>query len=129
MPLYVFENPETGEIKDIFFHMNDEKEYIDENQLKWTRIYGNPQLSTTSSIDPWSNDDFVNKTADMKGTVGDLLDRSAELSSKRAEQHNGVDPLKSEYFKKYSKERQGAKHPQEKGKIYESKNVKIEFDD
>ena len=129
MPMYLFENPETGEVVEVFFHMNDEKSHTDDSGVEWKRLYGNPQLSTHASIDPWNNNDFVNKTADMKGTVGDLLDRSAELSAKRAEQHDGVDPVKQKYFNKYSEERHGAKHQKDRARIYESKNVKIEFDD
>tara|TARA_R110000765_G_scaffold107221_1_gene197989 strand:- start:99 stop:485 length:387 start_codon:yes stop_codon:yes gene_type:complete len=128
MPLYTFENPDNGEIQDIFFHMDDDKTYIDGDGLTWKRVLMSPQLNTISSIDPWNNNDFVNKTAEMKGTVGDMLDKSAELSEKRAEGHGGVDPVKKEFFKNYSKERKGAKHPSEKGKSYESKNVKIDFD-
>ena len=33
MPYYLFSNPDTEEIREIFFHMNDEKVYIDENNL------------------------------------------------------------------------------------------------
>lgn len=128
MPMYLFENPDTGEVVEVFFHMNDEKSHVDDNGLEWNRVYGNPQLSTRASIDPWSNSDFVNKTAEMQGSMGDLLDQSAELSSKRAEQHGGVDPIKQKYFKKYSEKRQGAKHSQDRPDVYESKNVKIEFD-
>lgn len=128
MPLYSFENPDTGEIKDVFFHMNEDKTYTDESGLTWKRVLVSPQLNTASSIDPWSNDDFVNKTANMKGTMGDILDKSAELSAKRAESNNGVDPVKQKFFDNYSKDRKGAKHPSEKGKTYESKNVKIDFD-
>ena len=128
MPMYPFENPETNEVKEVFFHMNDEKEYVDSNGLEWKRVFMSPQLNTEASIDPWSNDDFVNKTSNTKGNVGDLLDRSAELSAQRAERHGGVDPVKQKFFENYSKERKGAKHPDDKGKVYESKNVKIEFD-
>ena len=126
--MYPFENPETHEVTDVFFHMNDEKEYVDSNGLEWKRVFMSPQLNTEASIDPWSNDDFVNKTSNTKGNIGDLLDRSAELSAQRAEGHGGVDPVKQKFFKNYSEERKGAKHPDEKGKTYESKNVKIEFD-
>ena len=108
--------------------MNDDKKYIDESGVEWKRIYSLPQLSTESSFDPWNNNDFVNKSANMKGSVGDLLDKSAELSAKRAESNGGIDPLKQNYFKKYSEERKGAKHHLDKKKAYESKNVKIEFD-
>ena len=33
------------------------------------------QLSCEASIDPWSNADFVNKTANKKGSYGDLMDQ------------------------------------------------------
>lgn len=128
MPMYVFKNPKTGEEAEVFFHMDDEKKYIDQNGLEWERVFLSSQLNTESSIDPWDNNSFVNKTANMKGTVGDLLDKSSELSSMRAEQNGGVDPLKKNYFKKYSKDRKGAKHPMDKGKKYESKNLRIDFD-
>lgn len=128
MPMYSFENPETLEVIDVFFHMNDDKKYIDSAGLEWKRLLLSPQLNTEASIDPWSNEDFVNKTSNTKGTMGDLLDRSAEMSAKRAEGNNGVDPVKQKFFKDYSKDRKGAKHPDEKKQTYESKNVKIEFD-
>ncbi len=128
--MYTFSHPESGKKKDVFFHMDEEpKEYIDPEGCQWQRIFTSPQLSTEAGIDPWNNEDFINKTAKQKGSVGDLLDQSAELSAKRAEQNNGVDPIKKEYFKKYSEERKGQKHPDDKKSTYESKNVKIEFDD
>lgn len=128
MPMYIFQNPKTNEEVEIFFHMNDEKKYFDKNGLEWKRVYLSSQLSTEASIDPWDNNSFVNSTANMKGSVGDLLDKSSELSSMRAEKNGGVDPLKKEYFKNYSKERNGVKHHMDKSKTYESKNVKIDFD-
>lgn len=128
MPIYIFSNPETKELKEVFFHMDDEKKYIDEQGLEWDRELSSPQLNTQGSIDPWNNNDFVNKTADMKGTVGDLLDKSSELSNQRAQENGGVDPLKKKYYENYSKERKGAKHLDQVRKTYENKNVKIEFD-
>ena len=68
-------------------------------------------------------------TAAKKGTMGDMMDYSKELSMKRAAKNGGVDPVKEKYYKKYSDARNGTKHPQEiKDKGYESKNVKIEYD-
>lgn len=128
MPMYIFENPETKEEIEVFFHMNDEKKYVDDNGLEWKRVFISSQLNTEASIDPWDNNSFVNSTAKMKGTVGDMLDKSAELSSMRAEKNGGVDPLKKKYFENYSKERNGTKHHMDKTKTYESKNVKIDFD-
>lgn len=128
MPMYIFENPKTKEEMEIFFHMNDEKKYVDDDGLEWKRVFISSQLNTEGSIDPWDNNSFVNSTANMKGTVGDMLDKSAELSSMRAEKNGGVDPLKKKYFKNYSKERNGTKHHMDKSNTYESKNVKIDFD-
>ena len=96
--------------------------------VEWKRLYSSPQLNTEATIDPWNNSDFVNKTQNTKGNIGDLLDRSAELSNKRASENGGVDPLKQKYYKNYSKERNGAKHPDQIKKTYESKNVRIDFD-
>ena len=127
MPLYPFKNPKTGEIKDIFFHMNDDKKYVDEEGDEWVREYHSPQLNTQGSIDPWSNADFVNKT-NKQGTIGDLLDRSADLSRQRADQNGGVDPVKEKYYKNYSKTRKGSKHPDQMPKTFEDKNIKIELD-
>ena len=126
MPMYVFENPDTGEQKEVFFHMNDEKKYHDEHGKKWNRVFISSQINS-HNIDPWDNNSFVNETKGMKGTVGDLLDASKEMSEKRSQSNGGVDPLKEKYFKKYSEERMGAKHPEETKKGYESKNVKIEY--
>jgi len=128
MPFYIFQHPKTSEVKELFFSMNDDKKYVDDSGTEWKRVYSLPQLNTESSFDPWDQNGFVNKTAKMKGSVGDLMDKSAELSAKRAESNDGVDPLKKKYFDNYSKERKGAKHHLDKSKTYESKNVKIEFD-
>ena len=126
MPMYIFENPNTGECIEIFFHMNDDKVYIDEQGLEWNRVFTSSQISS-NSMDPWDNNSFVNQTKNMKGTVGDLLDASNEMSEKRAESNGGVDPVKEKYFKKYSESRRGAKHPDEIKKGYEIDNVKIEY--
>jgi len=127
MPLYPFTNPDTGEIKDIFFHMNDEKEYIDTDGTVWSREFHSPQLNTQGSIDPWNNADFVNKT-NKDGTVGDLLDRSSDLSRQRASQNGGIDPVKEKFYKDYAKKRRGQKHPDKMPKTFEDKNIKIDLD-
>ena len=128
MPIYLFQHPETEEVAELFFGMNDEKKYIDEDGTEWKRIYSLPQLNTEASIDPWNNADFVNKTAGKQGTYGDLMDRSAELSAQRASQNGGVDPVKEKDYKNYSKTRRGAKHPDQMKKRFENKNIKIDFD-
>ena len=107
--------------------MDDEKKYTDDDGVVWSREFHSPQLNTQGSIDPWSNADFVNKT-NKGGTVGDLLDRSSDLSKQRAEQNGGVDPVKEKYYKDYAKKRRGQKHPDKMPKTFEDKNIKIDLD-
>jgi hypothetical protein len=58
--------------------------------------------------------------------MGHMLDYSAEMSEKRAEQAGGIDPVKQKYFENYSKERKGAKHQLEK-QTFEGKNFKVDY--
>ena len=39
----------------------------------------------------------------MKGTFGDMMDYSSELSQKRAEKAGGIDPVKKKHFENYEK--------------------------
>lgn len=107
--------------------MDDEKQYIDDEGVEWKRVFLGSQLSCNADIDPWSNSDFVNKTANKKGSIGDLMDKSAELSEKRAQENGGVDPVKSNYYKNYSKKRGGATHDDLKPKSFENKHIKIDL--
>ena len=125
MPIYLFKHPEEEKYEEVFFHMDQIKELIIDG-VKWQRIYHSPNLSTEASINPWDNNDFVNKTKNKKGTLGDMMDTSAELSAKRAEQNGGVDPIKQKYFKDYAKKRNGTKHHLDK-KTIDTKNFKIDF--
>lgn len=129
MPTYIFKNPKTEDHIEIIQSMNDEHIYIDENGLQWKRVWVNPQLNTESNIDPFDNSAFIEKTGKMKGSYGDMLDLSKEMSDKRKSAHGGVDPVQQQYFKDYSKKRKGAKHPDElKQKTFENKNIKITYD-
>ena len=127
MPLYTFSHPETGETKDLFFHMNDEKKFVDPNGTEWRREYHSPELNSTGSSDPWDSKQFVEKTGKNKGNLGELLDRSSDLSKERASQNGGVDPVKEKYYERYSKNRNGAIHPDKNPKSFENKHVKIDI--
>ena len=127
MPLYTFSNPNTGETVDVFFNMNDEKKYIDNNGLEWNREFHSPELNSTGKTDPWNSKQFVEKTGRGKGKMGDMMDMSADLSRERASQNGGIDPLKENYYKRYSKERNGAIHPDKNPKTFENKHVKIDL--
>jgi len=91
MPIYLFENKKTLEVKEVVQPMNDEHTYS-ENGVAWQRIYTVPQAGIDTKIDPWSSKSFVEKTRD-KGTLGSLFDRAKELGLKRADKNGGVDPL------------------------------------
>ena len=108
MPLYTFEHPITEEQQDVMLGMNDDKVFTDKEGTEWKRVFHVPNASIDADIDPFSSRQFVEKT-NSKGTVGDLMERSSEMSDKRKDKL-GYDPLRKKYFKEYSKKRNGVKH-------------------
>jgi len=128
MPLYVYKHPNKEKYIEVVQSMNEKHIYVDESGLEWKRVWINPQLNTDANIDPFDNNHFVNKTGNMKGSYGDMLDYSKELSNKRKSMHGGIDPVQQKYFKEYSKQRNGAKHHDElKQNISKKKNFKIDL--
>lgn len=126
MPLYTYENPKTGETVDIVQTMSEEHRYIDQEGLEWKRVFQVPNASVDAQIDPHNPLAFVDATKNKKGTYGDLLDRSAELSEKRAKDHGGKDPVKEKFLNDYAKKTNGKKHPSQM-KNYESTKVKVDY--
>lgn len=80
MPLYTYENPKTGETIDVLQGMNEKHTYIDENGLEWKRVFQVPNAAVDSQIDANNPVAFIDATKNKKGTYGDLLDKSNELS-------------------------------------------------
>ena len=113
MPLYDFEHPETGEVKELVFGMNEEKKFIDENKTRWVRLFASPNSAIDTEIDPYSATDFKKVTENKKGSYGDMIDRSKELSEKRKSKE-GRDPVQQKWFKDWSKNRSGQKHPMDR---------------
>lgn len=113
MPLYTYEHPETGEMVELIQGMNDKHIHIDSDGVEWRRVFHIPQASIDSSIDPFSNQAFKEKTGQDKGTMGDIIDRSKEMSQRRKDKL-GYDPIQQKYFKEYKDKRRGIKHPQDK---------------
>lgn len=105
MPIYIFENVKTGEVKEFFLSMDKISSFSPGKH--WKRIYTAPNVSMDSKINPYSSKDFVEKTRNKKGTIGDLLDRSRELSEARGGEKK--DPVLKKYFKEYEKQK-GIKH-------------------
>ena len=127
MPIYIFKHPETEEYKEVIQTMNEEHIYIDEFGLEWKRVFTIPNATIDTKDDAWNHNRFVEKTGKMKGTVGDMLDYSSELSAKRAESNGGEDPVKRKAFDDYEKQ-VGKKHMSDKKKTIETSKVRIDLD-
>jgi len=118
MPNYVFQKVGSEETKEFVFSMKDAPLFgsvIKRDGVKWKRLMVNPQVACSGlkAIDPYSSQAFVNKTAQMKGTVGDLWDLSKEQSERRAQREGGTDPVRKKYFADYKKRKRGTPHSQE----------------
>ena len=115
MPLYLYENEETGEVLEVLQGMNELHEYhgIDGREKGlWRRIYVNPMLSSDTKVDAFDKNSFVKSTAKKNDTYGDLFNRSAEASAQRAERY-GKDPVKEKYYTEYNKKTNRKLHPQQ----------------
>ena len=111
MPIYLYQNPKTGKVKEIMQSVHDTHEYF-ENQIKWDRIFTTPEVNTFGTLGAESSArQFSELTGKQKGTMGDLWDRSQELSDKRKKLYGGADPVKNKYYKDWSKKRKGKVHP------------------
>ena len=126
MPIYIYKHPEEELYEEVVQGMND-PHVFSKDGVEWQRVFLSPNASISSNDDPFNSNNFVEKTANMKGTIGDMMDYSAELSEKRASKSGGEDPVKNKLFKDYEK-RVGKKHIADKAKSYENKSVKIDFD-
>tara|TARA_B100000287_G_scaffold431740_1_gene489587 strand:- start:2876 stop:3259 length:384 start_codon:yes stop_codon:yes gene_type:complete len=109
MPEYLFENPETGEIISVIQGIDEEHSYS-EGGKEFNRVFTVPNASIDSDVDPFSADQFREKTKNMKGTMGDIWDYSKELGEKRKASNNGVDPIRRKAEQDYSKKRRGMKY-------------------
>ena len=130
MPIYMYRHPDTEEVIEVIQTMNEEHVYVDEKNTEWKRVFCASQISSNKICDPWNNADFVNQTKNMKGSVGDMMDKSAEMSEMRAKQNGGVDPVREKIHSDYSKTRGGMKDPAKNSgkKVFENKHVKIKLD-
>jgi len=111
MPQYLYQHPKNKKIIELVQSVHDKHEYIDSNDLKWNRIYTVPELNTEGSLKAnCTAREFHDYTGRKKGTMGDLFDRSQELSDKRKKIY-GEDPVKKDYLKSWKKKRKNKKHP------------------
>ncbi len=121
MPLYAFEKVKKPSVKEEFFFTMKEAPKVseiikDDKGVEWRRIFTLPFAGIDTKIDHNSPQDFVEKTGKKRGTYGNILDASKELSDKRAKERGGEDPVQKKFFKEYSQKRNGVKHLEEKKK-------------
>lgn len=109
MPIYIYQNPKNKKIIEIIQSINDKHEYVDQDGIKWNRVFTVPQVQTDQLKSTASPHEFVEYTKNKKGTIGDLWDKSKELSNKR-EKIYGTDPVKEDYIKAWSKKRRNKKY-------------------
>ena len=112
MPIYLYEHPKTKKVKEIIQTMSEPHVYS-EKGVEWRRVFTIPQASFDANLDPFSQQQFIDKTGRNTGKIGDTWDRSLELSQKRADKAGGVDPIRDKYLKDYAKKRKGKKHPKQ----------------
>lgn len=126
--IYVFKHPKKEKYIEVNQGMMEDHVYFDEKGLQWERILIPPTVAVKEKIDPFKPQDFVRVTGSQKGTYGDILDRSKELSEKRKD-IMGVDPIERKYFQDYSAKRKGKKHPKDPSvRTIEKGGVSISFD-
>lgn len=126
MPLYTYKNPKTGETKDVLQSMKDTHEY-EEDGVAWIRVFIVPNTTIDSQVDPFDKNKFIKKTGNMKGTVGDMMDFSKELSEERANKAGSEDPVKRKFFNDYEKN-VGKKHMHDKKKVIQKKGITANLD-
>ena len=114
MPEYLFENPDTGEVISVVQGINEEHTYSEDGKV-FERVFTVPNASIDSDLDPFSAQQFTDKTRNMKGTMGEMWDYSKELREKRKKISGGEDPIRKKAEKKYSEKRKGMKYQEKAG--------------
>jgi len=129
MPEYLYQHPKTKEVISIMQGMSDKHEFIDKEGSQWGRVFTTQNLSMDSTaVDPFSAGQFLEKTANMKGTYGDMVDYSKELSQQRAQQIGGEDPVKRKMLNEYKAER-GIDHVSDRPKStsYQTSKYRVDY--
>lgn len=112
--VYLFQHPKTKKVIEVVQGINEVHEHFDKKGVKWTRLFTVPHAIIDGKLDPFDQNAFLDKTRHSKGQkMGDLWERSGELSEKRAAKRDGVDPLKKKYYDDYAKKRKGKRHMDE----------------
>ncbi len=134
MPQYSFARLDNPDVKqDVFYSMKEVPSVgavVEIDGVKWKRVFTKPRMSVDTKVDCHSASDFVKATNKTNDTMGDLYDRSKEMSLKRIEK-DGIDNIKESYYTNYSKRRRGTVHPDKRreavSKSVAKKGLKIDW--
>lgn len=129
MPIYLFSNPKNeNEVIEVIMSAHDNHVY-EKDGVKWDRVWTKPQAAVDTRWDENNAKNFVEQTGRKRGKLGDLWEKSAELSEKR-EKKLGQDPVKLAANEEYKKKHQGKDLPDiRKKKLKESlSNSMFEID-
>lgn len=133
MPLYEFISlQDDGATRLIFFESKDTPSIgtviSGADGQQWRRVASLPGTANDMQIDPFSKKDFVSKTGNKKGTLGDLWDKSKELSAARKKKL-GHDPVEKKFHADYQekfKQKHFDQRREEANKKLEKIGVSIE---
>jgi len=128
MPQYLYKKPNEELYVEITQSMSEVHRFIDKDGLEWKRVWQVPHaiVKSVSNMNPFNIREHVEKTGNMKGSVGNLWDISREMSEKRSEKIGGEDPIKREYFNNYEKENK-TKHFADKKTKFETKDAIVDI--
>lgn len=112
MPIYCFKCKKCKIEWEAVFRMKENKVSKCEKCKKTgQRVFTVPQANIDTKVDHNDIKALTAKTGAMKGTVGDLWDKAAEMSDKRAkDSKDGIDPIKKKTLKEYAKKRKGKEY-------------------
>ena len=108
--IYLFEHPETGEVKEVFQKITEDHFYIDEDGVTWNRVFTPTNFNVDGKINAFSSKDFVKATAKDGMTLGDMWSLSREMHEKRKDRE-GKDTVKEKHDAAYAKRHKGKKPP------------------
>jgi len=111
MPVYAYIHPDTEQVIEIVQSIHDKHVYIDKDGIEWRRLFTVPEVNTQGTLKATASaKEFTEFTKNKKGNLGDLWDRSKELSEKRKKIY-GKDPVRKKYYEDWSKKRNNKIHP------------------
>lgn len=119
MPIYPFIHNETKEVVDVYIPITGDvtsfNGFDGTQSGQWKRCYDASYYNTYTSRgvvgvkqNAHSQKDFLKATENKNYTIGDLWERSRELSEERKAK-DGVDKVKEKFLKDYEKQH-GVKH-------------------